>query len=258
MFTTTKHISFLPLLALIVSFQVSAQPEITIGGTLEFCYGDSVTLCVSPEFSAYLWNTGATSQCAPIFESGDYFPVMLDSTGNIDSTLASQPVTVTVHHAQPYVIIVGDTIFVNQHYESYQWYMNSQIMIGETDSFLVPTITALYHVEITDEFGCVGSSPIFSPPFPFPYPDNINEYARFEFVLSPNPTAGHITVDLSGKKLQTATLMSITGKVVCEWFSNDTTGYLNLDLNGIDSGVYFIHIVLEDERHGIQRLVVQH
>lgn len=134
------------LLLLILFFSASqAQPTITAGGPLEFCVGESVTLCVEPAYASYLWCSGTTTQCITVTESGNYCVMLLDAQGQLDSTFADSGVTVIVHRPEPLVVQNGDTLIVTNHFESYQWiYRPTGMPIpNETDSFFVAPLSSM-------------------------------------------------------------------------------------------------------------------
>lgn len=81
-----------------VKITVNALPValITAGGPTNFCNGDSVTLSAAAA-SAYLWNTGATSQSIKVYSTGNYIVTVTNAAG---CTAVSSSAGVTVDSCQ--------------------------------------------------------------------------------------------------------------------------------------------------------------
>ena len=121
--------SLLTALVIVLSVTNSSAQIITTDGPLEFCVGESVTLCVEPPCVTYLWSTGSTVACIEVFESGSYYPICLDSQGNIDSTLIDSAVTVVVHDPQPTLYQLNGIIYLGEPWAAYQWFYNGDSII---------------------------------------------------------------------------------------------------------------------------------
>lgn len=70
-----------------VSYYTVTTPTISVSGPLQFCQGGSVTL-TSSSSSAYLWNTGATSQSINVGSSGAYYVSVTDGNGCMATSAA--------------------------------------------------------------------------------------------------------------------------------------------------------------------------
>ena len=258
-----------PLLLLIACFTASnAQPTITASGPLEFCYGESVTLCVEPAYSAYLWCSGSTTQCITITEGGDYCVLVLDSQGAIDSTFMDSIITVTVHQPTPMVVQSGDTLIVTNQFESYQWfYMETGLPVpNETDSFLIdPNLACCpccYYVEVTDTMGCSAGS--YCIEFPVLLPDscygNVDENQSNYFDLFPNPTSSHFQLKIAenGGRNRILKVADVTGRIIHQQILNQVQNDFPITTSNWPNGVYLISVITESGHHYTERLVVQH
>ena len=63
------------------SLTVNQLPSATISGNSLVCSGSSTQWCAPSALSAYLWNTGATSQCVNLSQSGTYTVTVTDGNG---------------------------------------------------------------------------------------------------------------------------------------------------------------------------------
>ncbi|MBL4586987.1 MAG: hypothetical protein JKX84_08035, partial [Flavobacteriales bacterium] len=185
-----------------------AQIVITPDGPLEFCQGESVMLCVDSPCESYLWNTGSTTPCIEVFESGSYYPICLDSLGNIDSTAVDSPIVVIVHDPQPTVYLLDCTFFLGESWESYQWFFNSSSIPNATDSSYSPVESANYVALITDSFGCTAYTDVFVL---FGYgctgPDGVLENEPIKFKVFPNPANDIMRLDIEALKPEPMELM---------------------------------------------------
>ena len=233
-------------------FPILAQPVIIADGPLEFCHGDSVMLCVEPDtYVSYVWSNGRTTSCVIITESGEYWPIMMDNLGNIDSALASQPVSVTVHAPDPYMGIGQDTIFVNEPFESYQWYFIDTLIEGATDSFIVaPGITnpCCFSVEVTDGFGCIGRSNCID--FGSACFTDVDELAEDKISVYPNPSTGPFTLTWQSTTAAAYafTLYDAQGREAYAHGGHTISGTttVQLQLAHLPAGIYFGRLAADD------------
>ena len=232
----------------LVEISTIAQPTISANGPLEFCAGESVTLCVEPEYHSYLWCSGSTTQCITVIESGDYCALVVDSLGNVDSTLVDSAITIVVHEPEPIVIQSGASIICVNEFVSYQWFFNGDTIPGATDSVYLPDASGVYVVSVVDEFGCNGSSIYWEF---FPAPDGINETNYQPLTIYPNPTTSTINIQLPENNLNATRtrIYDMTGRLVHQQPYNP-----NMDVSYLDRGTY---IVVVETKEGNFRGTVQ-
>lgn len=132
-------------------------PSITPSGPLSFCPGGSVTLDAGSGYSAYHWNTGATTQTITATTTNTYTVSVTSTTG---CTTGSYSVNVNVY-SPPTPTITGtnsycvgsNTLLNTGSYNSYLW------SNGSTNQVTTATIANNpITVTVTDGNGCVGSS----------------------------------------------------------------------------------------------------
>ncbi|MBI1286063.1 MAG: T9SS type A sorting domain-containing protein [Flavobacteriales bacterium] len=259
----------LSVIWLLVAGTIHAQPAITSDGPLEFCNGESVTLCVEPAYSSYLWNNGSTTQCITVTESGDYWVTLLDSQGNVDSTFVDSVISVTVHSPEPLLIQNGDTIAATNadQFESFQWFWlpTEEPIPNETNSFIVDSIVpccpCCYKLEVTDSTGCTGLS--YCIEFPVLLPDScyngINESNALSFTLFPNPTANRFTIQNGNKPtIGRVSIWDSSGKQVLERALSIGKDNLSIETKNWPNGIYFVSVMDQAGHQLSGKLIVQH
>jgi hypothetical protein len=137
---------------------VSLRPVVVISGRTEFCEGDSAVLDAGGGHAVYVWSTGATTNRITVTQSGVYTVTVTDGNG---CTGASQ-MSLTVH-PRPTVIITqqgGDLLSTPA--ATYQWYRNGNRISGATTQIFTPADSGNYSVSVTNQFGCLATSPSFA------------------------------------------------------------------------------------------------
>lgn len=148
------------------------EPTITLDGPNEFCEGGSVTLSTQT-FSSYIWNTGASSQSITVSSTGIFNVTVTDANGCV-GTSPDQDVDV---HELPEVEITplgplqfceGGSVLLEAPAGNNFTYLWST---GATTQTIEVFTSGAYDVIVTDEFGCVGTSPLVSVEvYPAPVP----------------------------------------------------------------------------------------
>jgi hypothetical protein len=155
----------------------------------EECDGDSVQL-TSNIFPQILWSTGDTTNVIYIYSPGDYFTIVSDTNGCIDT---SNIVHVNFH-SNPVISLGNDTVLcVDQNiildpgpgFNSYLWQDGTT---GQTlTAFSVIVDSLLYYVEVSDSNNCSGYDTL---QVVFDLCSGVNELTNSEGIsLYPNPSS---------------------------------------------------------------------
>lgn len=247
----------------VIAIMNEPQPGavITWDGPLEFCVGDDVTLNAGPGYASYLWNTGSTTQTINAIQTGEYWVIVLDGNGCIDSSMVADPVDVTVWDPEPLIDENGDVLSISNasDFVSYQWYHNGSPIAGATSSTydIAPTGSGNYKVCVVDMNGCEGCSFVYEMTCCVGI-----EEANFDgnVAVYPNPNNGEFTleVEMAREMDMTVGLYDMVGKEV--WLDQDLGEVNNLrkqyDLTALPDGVYFLRIHADDQMT-VQKLVKQ-
>lgn len=130
------------------------SPVLAANDTL-ICAGDSIQICATGEYTSYLWNNGATTNCTYANAAGGYW---VTATGANGCSIISRHLGISVYAVPSVSVIVhGDTLSSFNALE-YQWYYNDSLIIGATAATYVATQEGNYSVQITDSNGCKASS----------------------------------------------------------------------------------------------------
>ncbi len=233
---------------------IIVDDRISVKGATQLCNGQSVLLEVIEGIGyAYQWYldgvaiAGATSSSYTAISQGDYTVEI--SLG--PNTVLSEPVTVsigsnpTVGIAPPSIthIPFGGNVYleaVASANVSYQWYQDGVPIFGANDSIYNATINGAYSVVVYD--GCFAVSDTVT----LTAEASLFELEVNNYQLYPNPAQDNITLVQKENKLLVYRLVNLTGNVFdTGWI---TTFKQELDLNGLENGVYFLQ--LEDVQSG--------
>ena len=223
---------------------VIATPVITALSATSFCWGSSALLSVATGGAmgiSYQWQLGGVS--IPGATNGTYSAVVSGSY-TCQITLASgcsstSVATMVTEYPLPNPIITWDGIRLHAgtHYTSYQWYENTVLLIGATDSTLIPTGNGHFAVGVTDSNGCQSISDIYllSTYTGLGHTQVGTVTAASQIHIYPNPTHGNVIISAPVKV--NATLSSIDGRK-----QMDISDATQIDISMLADGIYLISI----------------
>lgn len=138
----------------------ATSPLVDLGPDRTVCTDTNYTIDAGTGYASYLWSNGSTNQTISVSLSGIFWVNVTDSANCTSSdtvgiTLQSNPVPVIVP-SDTAQLCAGDTITLNAfdaRWFVYEWSPNL-----ETSSNIIVTQPGVYAVQVTDGFGCKGSS----------------------------------------------------------------------------------------------------
>lgn len=131
--------------------------EIQAENPISFCKGDSTILATTNTFSDYFWNNGLISEKIIAKKSGNYFAIVKDYSGCIDSSnsikIQSLPEVKISSNSKNY-ICSGDSLRLGtiNLFESYKW------PNGDTTRHTYVKNSEDYYVVVSDTNGCFDTS----------------------------------------------------------------------------------------------------
>lgn len=223
--------------------------NLTIGSDLEVCEGDSV-LVISPTYSSYQWSTGDTRQ--GIYIDTAATNVFVEVTNTSGCLGRSDSINVVWHPLpfKPTVIVSGIDTLVYSTSLDLQWYYNTATINGETDTIHIAQYNGDYYVQVTDSFGCSAFSDTVALTTV-----GIEKNATSSFSIYPNPTKGHIIVDLNNKEFQSVRIINLLGEVLLEQKVTSNKRKIELNITSFAEGVYYIQLNSATKNY-LQKLIL--
>ena len=146
---------------------------------------------------------------------------------------------------------IGDTLWANSGYTSYQWFYNNDSIQGATGEYYIATANGDYGLVVGNSFGCLAGLNI---------PNVITQTAELidsrGTTIYPNPTSGDFEISFSafGRTSATVEIVNLLGKV--QVFStvqvNPGINKIPFNDNQLPAGVYSLRI-----RNGNQTIIKQ-
>lgn len=223
----------------VIDVTVAQTPafEIRVLGKDTFCEGDSTLLNASTfSYRSYLWSNGDTNKRITVTTPGTYWVDCFTEEGCRRRSTNEVTITVLPAPAKP-IITEQAGMLISSEAKSYQWYLNKEKLVGETNRSIKPIIPGLYQVEISNENDCRVMS------------DNYEITTTVEFnhqelaTITPNPTDGKISIIISdevGTNNVLIQLFDLSGKKYLD--KAYTSNEIELNLNGYPDGIYILKI----------------
>lgn len=142
----------------------------TVNGT-QFCSNASLSLSVSGNFMAYLWNNGATTATVTVTQAGLYSVTVTDMSGCTVSAPAITVFTVPVPNVTVFpdtLVVYGDSVLlyttINLNatsIDSFQWFPLEDVLCSNcVQPMIYPTEAAQYYGVQVFTNGCVASDSV--------------------------------------------------------------------------------------------------
>jgi len=158
----------------IVAVNVQGRPTPTIAlskpliaradGALVLCPGVAVELRASDGYATYQWNTGETTQTITVRQGGSYRVTVTAGAPGESCSGTSAPIDIVIGDTVKPTVLSnrgmrlcdGDQIILRTErpYKQYRW------STGEETATIVVATAGDYWVEVTDEYGCSGTSDV--------------------------------------------------------------------------------------------------
>ncbi len=194
------------------------------------CPGTSMTLSVDAGYQ-YLWSTAETTQSIVVDTAGTYYVIVTDSVSGLSAQ--SDPIEVSIYPTTIPVINLLGNMLVSTNAVTYQWMLNGDTLIGETQVQVIPQVAGDYTVMIVDANGCV----LTSAPYPFVIPGIKKLESDPGFVVN---RISHDIVEVSvySSKSGLLRLFDLRGVAVKELDVNSGVNTLKIPVNDLATGVY--------------------
>ena len=227
--------------------------NITAGGPITFCSGNSVVLTASAGAS-WLWSNGATTQSITVANSGVFTVTVTNASGcsalSSSTTVSVSPSPSVVITANPFTRLFPGlkttltAVVTPPGSYSYSWFKNGVAVPGGTTSTLTDIDLddlGSYTVTVTNTTGlpCAGTSPALV----------ISDSASTRLFIYPSPNAGEfkVTYYTQGNTQHTIVIFDSKGAMVYRRTHPITAPYqrLDVDMRRNSKGLY--RVVLFDK-----------
>jgi len=162
------------------------QPTITVGGSTNFCIGESVTLSAPPDAPSYLWSNGETTQSITVTETGSFSCVILDEfdcqsspSVTVSTLVFDLPDSPAISLSDDAILCPGDTVILSAEpgFSTYLW------SDGSVSEKIIATNDGEYSYIVLNDNGCQSSpsETIMIEVRPLPPIANIRPSSDFNF-----------------------------------------------------------------------------
>ena len=227
-----------------ITTSVAAKPTLEcLTNTYDFCESDSVTITESGVFNSVLWNDGSTINPRVFSQAYDGYILGLDNN-SCKSDTCFITITEQPNPAQAIITNNNTVLSTSGGYESYQWFLDGEIIIGANDSVYAALQNGDYQVEVFNSFGCSTFSSITTI-----LNVGINEHT-INGIIYPNPNNGTFTIETNQNNV-TLSLYSSLGKLISTTYSANSKIHTYQNLA---TGTYFL--LLSDDLQVVYKKIV--
>jgi hypothetical protein len=227
------------------SFSVLVLPEVIVDTfpSLDMCQ-DNGTIDLSHGFSNFTFSGPGMKKDKITFDpilsgTGTHTitAAFLDSMGCV----SNGTFTITVYPVpdKPEIVRLSSNVLSAQKdYNSYQWYRNNVLMVGETRKTLTVTQSGLYGLVVRNTSGCINGSDPYAIGTTSVGSNLVKDKDMFN--VYPNPSSGIFFIELKGvdTKGSRITIIDMLGKEVQSFEPNKDL----IEMNVVDfaPGTYFV------------------
>ncbi len=193
----------------------------------------------------HVWNDNSTNKERKINTAGIYWV----RYNTLPYIMHTDTFIVTEKTITPQINVNGFELSTTIAYQTYQWYLDGDIIPGATDATCTVTRNGKYHVTVTDQLGCPGTSAIYEI-------TNVgiqsNHLLAQSINVFPNPATEMIYIQAAEKV--NVIITTIDGRKM-KTIDNAT----NIPLGSLADGVYLFYLYNTDNQPlGVEKIVITH
>ena len=138
--------------------------------------------------------------------------------------------------AKPQIVQTGFDLFASADYAEYRWYMDGELLEGETAKKITASVTGSYQLGV--KLSATADDVLLSEPLTVVVtPTSLTDLSKEAISIYPNPVKDILTIrgmdETSGVSFK---LYDVTGNLLLE------STHSELDMSGLNRGVYFLDI----------------
>ncbi|MDP2385272.1 MAG: M43 family zinc metalloprotease [Bacteroidota bacterium] len=240
----------------VATVTVNTPPTVSTNSSASttVCSGIAVTLTATGA-STYSWNTGDLTDIITVNPSATTTYTATGTDANGCSNTSS--ITVNVFPVNtPTVSQTGNTLTASGAV-SYQWYLDGNLMPGETNSTLTATQNGTYTVETVDANGCTATSAgVVVSGIGIKEASALNT----QVVVYPNPNMGvfSVTALLNNKTEYTTQFTNVLGEVLYKEVIRNTAEFKKeFSDKTLKTGVYFFIIRSTEGASSVTKVIIE-
>jgi uncharacterized membrane protein len=231
-----------------------AKPTIYKSHDNDLCYGETITLTVTPG-NSYLWNTNETEQEIYVTENSKYAVAVEDINGCIGISD-----TMVVNFIPLPQVSLNELDEVCKNWAEFEMvsgtpaegtYSGLGITTNKFNPYIYPMNSTVYIYYTVEENGCenTATDSIFVSGCA-----SLTEEELASYTVYPNPSNGQMTIEASAN-IQTWTLLDVSGRILATGNSvNEST--LELDFSDRAKGVYMLSVRI-DGKEDVSRIFIK-
>lgn len=188
----------------------------------------------NPGLTGYIWyiNDIATdnfTNTIALVEGGNYYCIVSNEFGctAVSETYLYCP------ELSLQVDELAQEIFIEDIYETYQWYFNGLEIEGATQSYVTGITPGNYAVEVTTDYGCTTMSEVLV------YTNGISEDQQDDVLIYPNPFSSQVS--FVGRANSGVHIWDIAGKLVAS-FPLNASGKTTYQFDNLPAGTYIAQV----------------
>ena len=219
-----------------------------------FCEGDSVLIKYFGFYKDIEWSDGTKNQRNLwVKEAGNYFVKGSTTNGNCATTSQTVKVIKLTSPNEPDISLNSEGVLITTaNADTYRWYKNGNLILGESNNSYKPIEEGEYNVEIeVDGFDCPKASEVYN----FSITDIKIVENNGEFGVTPNPFSDYLTLENRSQEIiNEIRIIDLLGQEIARFDTFNSNSEIELNLNLFSSGTYIIYIVT-DNRIVTQKIV---
>jgi hypothetical protein len=231
-----------------------AKPTIYKSHDNDLCYGETITLTVTPG-NSYLWNTNETEQEIYVTENSKYAVAVEDINGCIGISD-----TMVVNFIPLPQVSLNELDEVCKNWAEFEMvsgtpaegtYSGLGITTNKFNPYIYPINSKVYVYYTVEENGCenTATDSVFVSGCA-----SLTEEELTSYTVYPNPSNGQMTIEAS-VNIQTWTLLDVSGRILATGNSvNEST--LELDFSDRAKGVYMLSVRI-DGKEDVSRIFIK-
>ena len=203
------------------------------------CDGDSVIISANG-FTSYNWSTGDTVNPIYIDTTSQVYVTVANNSGCLANSDTIDVIWRSLPN-KPIISVSNDSLIYSTNL-NIQWYYNTNLLSGETDTLHIAQNNGDYFVEVTDSFGCKNVSDTVNVML-LGIESTINNKA----FIYPNPTNGSINVTLLDKNIESIELYNLLGEELMNIAVNRHETNYQISLDKFAEGTYLLKLKSENQ-----------